>query len=131
LRLGAAPQPDCATGLPSAPFLCFLSVVKMLWAGYAIPLVRLLTLWGCQGLKMTIPFLKEEREQIPSGGGVDALNDTLLFNRLLCRAAGVGGIRLKTKHCFVLQIFLQLNFRCYQTHPIQLVTSILINFCLG
>jgi hypothetical protein len=32
---------------------------------------------------MTISFLMEEREQIPFGGGVDALNDTLLFNRLL------------------------------------------------
>jgi len=112
------------------PLLVSLHSVKMLWAGCTIPLVPLLTLWDCRRLKMTIPFLKEERKQIPSGGGVDALNDTLLFNRLLCRAAGVGGIRLKTKHYFVLQIFLRLNFRCYQTHPIQLVTSILINFCL-
>jgi len=82
----------------------------MLWAGCTIPLVGLLTLWDCRRLKMTIPFFKEERKQIPSGGGVDALNDTLLFNRLLCRAAGVGGIRLKTKHYFVLQIFFAIEF---------------------
>jgi len=79
-------------------------MLLLLWAVCTIALVRLQTLWDCRGLGITITFLKEEREQIPSGGGVDALNDTLLFNRLLCRAAGVGGIHRKTQPRFVSQM---------------------------
>jgi len=35
----------------------FLPFVKMLWAGCAIPLVLLLTLWDCRGLRMTISLM--------------------------------------------------------------------------
>ena len=72
----------------TCPLLVWLHSVKMLCAGCAIPLVGLLTLWDCRGLRMKILILKYEKNQIPSSGGVDALNDIYYLTDYLAGQPG-------------------------------------------